>query len=109
MPPLQKTGVDGLQVLTAGPALSNPLALLSARRLHERLEELGALVDYVLVVAPPVLTVTDAAIWASQTEGVLLLVNAGSTKRDQAQQAKAVLERVQARILGAVLLNAERD
>jgi non-specific protein-tyrosine kinase len=57
---------------------------------------------------PPVLTVTDAAIWASQTEGALLLINAGSTKRDQAQQAKAVLERVQARILGAVLLNAER-
>jgi non-specific protein-tyrosine kinase len=107
-PPVQKTTVDGFQVLTAGPALSNPLALLSTKRLHERLAELRALADYVLVVAPPVLSVTDAAIWASQTEGVLLLVNAGSTKRDQAQQAKAVLERVQARILGAVLLNAER-
>ena len=107
-PPVQKTSVDGLQVLTAGPALGNPLALLSAKRLRERLEELCALADYVLVVAPPVLAVTDAAIWASQTEGALLLVNAGTTKRDQAQQAKAVLERVQARILGAVLLNAER-
>jgi hypothetical protein len=41
-------------------------------------------------------------------DGVVLLVNAGSTQRDQAQRAKAVLEGVQAKLLGAVLLNAEK-
>jgi hypothetical protein len=41
-------------------------------------------------------------------DGVVLLVNAGATKRDEAQRAKTVLEGVQAKLLGAVLLNAEK-
>ena len=69
----------------------------------------AALADYVLVDAPPVLAVTDAALWATQVDGVVLLVHAGSTKREQAQRAKSILDGVQAKILGAVLLNAEPD
>ncbi len=107
-PPLQNTAVDGLQVLPAGPVSGNPVALLSTRRLGERLAELAALADYVLIDAPPLLSVTDAALWASQADGVVLLVNAGNTKREDAQRAKTVLEGVQAKILGAVLLNAEK-
>lgn len=107
-PPLQPANIEGLQVLTAGPIAGNPVALLSTRRLHERLAELRERADYILLDAPPVLEVTDAALWASQVDGVVLLVNGGSTKRDQAQRAKSILERVHAHVLGAVLLNAEK-
>ncbi len=107
-PPLQNSGVDDLQVLAAGPVGGNPVALLSAKRLGERLAVLRKQADYVLIDAPPVLAVTDAALWASQVDGVVLLVNAGATKRDEAQRAKTVLEGVQAKLLGAVLLNAEK-
>lgn len=107
-PPLQNTSVEGLQVLVSGPISGNPVALLSAKRLGERLAALREKADYVLIDAPPVLAVTDAALWASQADGVVLLVNAGATKRDDAQRAKAVLEGVQAKLLGAVLLNAEK-
>ena len=108
-PPLQKTGVENLQLLPAGPAVANPIALLSTKRLNEALTELRGQVDYILCDAPPVLAVTDAALWASAVDGVVLLVNAGGTRRDHAQRAKAVLEKVHARIVGAVLLNAEAD
>ncbi|MCX6044568.1 MAG: CpsD/CapB family tyrosine-protein kinase [Chloroflexi bacterium] len=108
-PPLQKTSIDNLQVLTAGPVAANPIALLSAKRLGEALAELSSQADYVLCDAPPVLAVTDAALWASKVDGVVLLINAGATKREHAQRAKAVLEKVRARIVGAVLLNAEKD
>lgn len=107
-PPLQSTGIEGLQVLPAGPVSGNPVALLSTKRLGERLGALRQRADYVLIDAPPVLAVTDAALWASQADGVVLLVNAGGTKRDDAQRAKTVLEGVQAKVLGAVLLNAEK-
>ena len=107
-PPLQTSGIDGLQVLVAGPTSGNPIALLSTKRLGERLANLRKQADYVLIDAPPVLAVTDAALWASQVDGVVLLVNAGATKRDEAQRAKTVLEGVQAKLLGAVLLNAEK-
>lgn len=107
--PLQPTQIDGLQVLTSGPAPSNPVALLSHKRLTEALAEIQEQSDYVLVDAPPVLAVTDAALWASKVDGTVLLVNAGRTKRDHAQRAKTVLEKVHARIVGSVLLNAEPD
>ncbi|HXF64576.1 MAG TPA: CpsD/CapB family tyrosine-protein kinase [Caldilineaceae bacterium] len=107
--PLQKTAVEGLQVLVGGPPVANPAALLSRKRLVDALAELQEQADYVLVDAPPVLAVTDAALWAGKVDGVVLLVNAGATKREHAQRAKLVLEKVHARIVGAVLLNADRD
>jgi non-specific protein-tyrosine kinase len=108
-PPLQATKVERLQLLAAGPLPGNPVALLSQKRLESTLATLREYADYVLCDAPPVLAVTDAALWAGQVDGVLLLVNAGSTKRDSAVRARAILEKVRARIIGAVLLNVEKD
>ena len=107
--PIQDSSIDGLQVLTSGPVPANPVALLNGRRLSDALAEISGQTDYVLVDAPPVLAVTDAAIWASKVDGAVLLVNAGRTKREHAQRARTVLEQVHARIVGAVLLNAEQD
>ncbi|RME60475.1 MAG: polysaccharide biosynthesis tyrosine autokinase [Caldilineae bacterium] len=108
-PPLQETGQAGLRLLTAGPLPPNPVALLGTKRLTDLLSTLAEEADYVLVDAPPVLAVTDAALWASKVDGVLLAVTAGRTRREHAQRAKNVLEKVQARILGSVLLDAEED
>ncbi|MEM7131350.1 MAG: CpsD/CapB family tyrosine-protein kinase [Chloroflexota bacterium] len=108
-PPIQSTAIEGLRVLPAGPSHPNPVALLSAKRLSEALAELSQQTDYLLCDSPPLLAVTDAALWASKVDGTILLLNAGGTKRDQAQQAKAVLAKVRARIIGAVLLNSEED
>lgn len=108
-PALLKTSVDNLSLLPAGPAPANPVAILSNKRLASLLSDLRTSADWVLIDAPPVLAVTDAALWASLVDGVVLLLNAGATKRDHAQRARTVLEKVHANILGAVLLNADRD
>ncbi len=106
-PVLAETGVANLRVLAAGPPPPNPVSLLSYKRLAELLQTLASDSDYVLVDAPPVLAVTDAALWASQVDGTLLAVTAGRTKREQAELAKGVLDKVQSNIVGAVLLDAE--
>ncbi len=108
-PALQETEVPHLQVLTAGPVPPNPVTLLSAGRLRRLLGELREQADYVLVDAPPVLTVTDAALWATAVDGVVLVITAGRTRREHAARAREVLDKVRARIVGAVLLNAEQD
>ena len=94
-------------MLAAGPLPPNPVALLSYKRLAQLLSLLTKEADYVLVDAPPLLAVTDAALWASQVDGTLLAVTAGRTKREQAQRAKEVLQKVKSNILGAVLLDAD--
>ena len=106
-PALTETQIPNLRLLAAGPLPPNPVALLSSKRLAELLQVLAAEAEYVLVDAPPVLAVTDAALWASQVDGTLLAVTAGKTKREQAERAKGVLEKVQTNIVGAVLLDAE--
>ncbi len=108
-PPLRETGVPGLKLLTSGPLPPNPAELLSSRRMADLIRALREQADIVLFDAPPVIAVTDAAILASQVDGVLLVLNAGVTKREHAQRAKAALEKVNARLVGAVLNNVKLD
>jgi non-specific protein-tyrosine kinase len=109
-PPLaQIAGVEGLWLLPAGPLPPNPAELLGARRMEQVIEALLARADIVLFDAPPIVAVTDAAVLGTKTDGVLLVMSAGHTRRDHAQRAKELLERVKVRVIGAVLNNAQVD
>lgn len=108
-PPLRETGVAGLRLLTSGPLPPNPAELLGSRRMSELIQSLRDQADMVLFDAPPVIAVTDAAILASQVDGVLLVLNAGVTRREHAQRAKAALDKVNARLVGTVLNNVKLD
>lgn len=107
--PLQNTDIPGLQVITSGPLPSNPADLLASQRMSNLLQQLREEADIILLDAPPVIAVTDAAVLATKVDGVLLAVSAGRTTRDHAQRAKALLDKVNARIVGAVLNNAALD
>jgi non-specific protein-tyrosine kinase len=65
--------------------------------------------EVILFDAPPVILVTDAAILGARTNGVLLVLQAGKTKREHAVRARRVLEQVGARIVGTALTNARVD
>ncbi|PJF40748.1 MAG: polysaccharide biosynthesis tyrosine autokinase [Chloroflexi bacterium] len=108
-PPLVETEVDNLQLLPSGPVPSNPADIISSQRMNEVIGVLKARANYVLFDSPPVLAATDAALLASKTDGVLLVIRAGHTRRDQAARARQALERVHVRIVGAVLSNAPRE
>jgi len=107
--PLRDTEVPGLRLLPSGPLPPNPAELLGSRRMAELIQTLRDQAEVVLFDAPPVIAVTDAAILASKVDGVLLVINAGVTRREHAQRAKAALERVNARLVGTVLNNVELD
>lgn len=104
---LQATPVPGLRVLTSGPLPPRPADILGSRRMEAVIERLRAEADVVLFDTPPVVAVTDAAVLASRVDGVLLVLRAGTTTRDRARQAKQILEKVKANVLGVVLNNAE--
>ena len=65
--------------------------------------------DIVLFDAPPVIAVTDAAVLGAKADGVLLVINAGQTRRDHAERAKELLEKAKVRIIGVTLTNAPKD
>lgn len=107
--PVQPTGVANLSVLTSGPLPPNPSELLGSRRLGEVLAQLKNEADILLVDAPPIIAVADAAILASKVDGVLLVVQANKTRRELAKRAKAMLDKANANLLGVVLNNVKLD
>ncbi|HIC94634.1 MAG TPA: polysaccharide biosynthesis tyrosine autokinase, partial [Anaerolineae bacterium] len=108
-PPLRETGVPNLWLLPSGPLPPNPSELLGSRRMEEIIAVLTSRADMVLFDAPPVIAVIDAVVLGSKVDGVLLVINAGGTKRDHVQRAKAQLEKVNVRVIGAVLNNVPFD
>jgi capsular exopolysaccharide synthesis family protein len=99
----QPFGNGDLMVIGAGPAVPNPTQMLASRSMGGLLDKLRAGFDYVIIDAPPLLPVADATGLAVLTDGVLLSVRHGVTKREQLQRARATLERVGARTVGTVL------
>lgn len=99
---LQTTRFPGLTVLTSGAIPPNPSELLGSQTARKLLAELAGQFDYVIVDSTPLLAVTDAAILAAASDGVLMMARYGQTKRDQFAHAVGNLEDVGARLLGAV-------
>lgn len=108
-PALLDTGVENLSLVPSGPVPPSPADLLGSRRMESLITHLQTRADFVLFDAPPILAVTDAALLASKLDGVLLVLHASHTKRDHAERAKALLEKIHIRVVGAVLTNAAMD
>ncbi|MFI7587859.1 polysaccharide biosynthesis tyrosine autokinase [Spongisporangium articulatum] len=94
---------DNLAVLPVGPLPPNPSELLASTQIEKLLRRLGDYYDYVLIDAPPLLAVSDAAALAAIADGALVVVQHRRTKRDELRRAVRALETVNARVLGTVL------
>ncbi len=104
-PPIKQTQVPGLMALAAGAPPAHPSDLFSSARLAGVIAALEKKADVVLLSAPPLGSVSDAALLASRCDGAILVVTAGKTRREAASGAKELLERAKARALGVVMLN----
>jgi capsular exopolysaccharide synthesis family protein len=108
-PPYQETPVKGLLLVASGPLPPRPGDLLGSKKMESILERLLLDADIILLDAPPIMAVTDAAILATKVDGVLIVVSAGETKREQAQRAVERLNKVNAHIVGSVINNVPLD
>lgn len=104
--PLVQTQVEGLWLLPSGALPPNPADIVGSQKMAQLLAKLQAQVNLVIVDAPPVTVAVDAAALAARTDGLLLIIRAGHTRRDRIEQAKSLLERFEARLLGAVFTDS---
>ncbi|AWB91200.1 polysaccharide biosynthesis tyrosine autokinase [Aeromicrobium chenweiae] len=105
---LQRAG-DGFDLLASGRVPPNPAELLQSTAMLTVLHEARELYDVVLIDAPPLLPVTDAAVLATESDGALLVVRHNSTSRDQVGSSLARLESVGARLLGTIVTMSPRS
>ena len=106
---LYQTNISGAYMVPVGREVSNPLPLLNSPRFAHLLNYLAQRLDYVLVDAPPVGTVIDAAQIAKNCDGTLIVVNYNSVRRQELLDVKEQLEQTGCPILGTVLNMVEYD
>lgn len=100
---VQDWGTSGrMKVLLSGATPPNPAELLGSQQMADLLKhcEQDA---FVVIDAPPLLPVTDAAVLSRIASGTVLVVRAGRTREDEVRQALSNLEAVGARVFGAVI------
>jgi len=90
-----------LAVLPAGGAVEDAASLLHSGRMRELLRMLGEHFDEIYLDAPPCLAFADVQILASQCQGVVMVVKAGTTSSRRVAQALAHLR--DAPVVGCVL------
>jgi capsular exopolysaccharide synthesis family protein len=100
---MQRWGRGALFVLPAGTVPPNPAELLGSAAMSSLMGELKRAFDIVIIDAPPVLLVTDAAVLATRANGELLVAAAGRTTVPRLTAAVESLEKVDAKVLGAIV------
>ncbi|MET4147138.1 polysaccharide biosynthesis tyrosine autokinase [Arthrobacter sp. UYCo732] len=100
---LQPCGaLPNLSVLGSGRIPPNPSELLGSRAMKTMLNTLAEN-GVVLIDAPPLLPVTDAAVLSRAADGAIVVIRTGRTTQEQLAGSLGNLDKVKGRILGAVL------
>lgn len=102
---VKQTEVENLEIMTSGPVPPNPSELLASRKTNLLLKTFSMDYDMVIIDTPPLLAVTDAQVLSKIVDGVILVTNVEANNRERLQDAKALLEKADANILGVVMNN----
>lgn len=106
---VRSTPVSRLWALPAGRLDDHALQALAQDDVGPMLDELKRQYDFVVIDAGPVLPVADALILARHVDAALLAVLCGASRRPQVEAARARLEALGVRVLGAVVAGAPAD
>ncbi len=103
---LQDTHVPKLRVITSGFIPENPVEILGSILMKRWVENLRSSnnVDIVLIDTPPCLALSDSVVLAANTNAeVILVVDAGHTRRDGAIKAKEQFTNIDIPIKGVIV------
>jgi succinoglycan biosynthesis transport protein ExoP len=100
---VRQTKIPGLFLVPSGPTTDGLTSLLYSPRLSEFLQRVAKEFDLVLIDAPPMLHFADARVLGRHSDGVILVLRAGQTKRDAAMLARQRFDEDGTSVLGTIL------
>lgn len=98
-----ETNIKGMNAIFAGPVTPNPTELLGNKYFNRMIETLRGQYDYILIDAPPLGSVIDAAIITKVCDGAIIVIENNVISYRFAQDVKKQLEMTDCKILGAIL------
>ncbi|MBN1129950.1 MAG: polysaccharide biosynthesis tyrosine autokinase [Chitinispirillaceae bacterium] len=100
---VQQTRVPNLMFLSYGNGAKNSSELLSSNKFADLINNLASQYAYVIIDAPPIGAITDAAVIASVVSRYLIVVKAGVTKVNDLMDKLAEFPALEKRLLGYIL------
>ena len=94
---------SNLWLITSGTVGTEPNGALHPARLRTRIAELRGEFDHLLIDTPAIDSYPDALLLGQLTDGIVLVVDSHSTRREPARIAKENFEAARIPVLGAVL------
>src|SRR3972149_9515821 len=104
---INRTSLDGLDIITSGPIPPNPAELLGSKRMKELIEHLLEEYDHVILDGPPIAGFSDSRLLSSVVDGVLLVTSIGITQRQTLRSSIEDILRVRGRIIGTIVNRLE--
>ena len=104
-----QTDIDNLHLLPVGRDIANPIPLLLSPAFGGLLDFLAEQYDLVIVDAPPVGVVIDAAEIARNCDGIIIVAKYRSTHRRELAEARQQLLQTGTPILGCILNDVAFD
>ena len=106
---LYQTNIPGAYVIPAGRDVSNPIPLIDAPQFGALLDQLAETFDVVLVDAPPIGVVIDAAEIAKHCDGTVFVVEYNVTRRRELLEAQRQMNQAGCPILGCIINKVSLD
>ena len=106
---IKTTEIPNLFVLPCGPLPPNPAEILMSHRFQAVLAELGKRFDRIILDSPPLQVVTDAVVLSKQADGVILVVRAEKTLREDIKRSARQIRAVGGTISGVIVNAIEPD
>ena len=104
---VRTTSIDRLKVLTAGSIGGDPSDLLAAERWPDLIAEASFYFDRIVIDCAPIIPVDDAVTIGRNTDGILMVVRAGTTQREVAKRATQIIRDSKLNLLGVILNNLD--
>jgi capsular exopolysaccharide family len=102
-----KTNIKNIDVVFAGPYAPNPAELLYENKLDEFIKKQRLQYDYIIIDAPPLANIVDAAVIGRCVDGAVIVVKSATVSQRMVKRVKDQLEKVNCKIIGAVLNGVE--
>ena len=81
-------------MLSSGAKPPNPTEILQSRATHDLVQLLRQSYDMIIIDAPPLLSVADAAVLSTLADGSIIVVRHRRTSRDQVADAVGQIHQV---------------
>lgn len=90
-------------VIFSGHFPPNPVELLSSERFNKLIEDAREVYDYIIIDSPPLGSVIDSAVIATQCDGAIMVMTTGVVTVKEGIEVKQQLEKSGCKIMGVVL------